>query len=142
MARRAPGIFVAMLLRFLVLMFAIVVLMKMYVGVEGPAASSPSAPETADQQVPTHRISFPSAFRVGGLALPAGEYSVRHLEEADRHLMTFTAIPDAAVYHVPCRLEMLTETARLTQQQYRLDASGQKRLAALIFEGERVRHVF
>jgi hypothetical protein len=142
MARQSRGLYVAILLRFFVLMFAIVVVMKMYVGWEFPTSASPPEFPAATDQPKIHTVSFPFAVRVGDLTVPAGVYRVRHVASVNLHVMVFSLTSDAATYRVRCRPEMLPDRAKSTQQQYELDSSGQKRLAALTFEGEWVRHIF
>ncbi len=131
MARQSNGFYLAMVLRLFVLLFAVVVMMKIYVArEESPGASVAQA------------VSFPSAVRVADVTLPAGRYRVKRTAAADRQFVVFTTVRGGKAYQVLCRVERLSATAGRTEQQFVLGPSGEPRLVALTLEGEPFKHVF
>jgi len=131
MAQRSRGLYIAMALRLFVLIFAVIVCMKIYVGREQPPAAAPVT-----------TIALPSGVRIGDLTLPAGEYRVRHVRKANQDFMLFVATGEAKSYAAPCRIEPLSATVNRTEQRYGLDLSGSERLVELTLEGDPHRHVF
>jgi hypothetical protein len=88
-------------------------------------------------------VKFHTAVEVGGVAIPAGNYTIRHVPEGKQHIMLFqqNRKPNQQ-FRVSCMVVMLPEKARQTQQLYNYGPAGGKILVALIFKGEDVRHVF
>ena|SRR5690242_10254754 len=77
--------------------------------------------------------------KVGAHVLAAGEYKLTHTMEGAEHIMVFKK--GKQEYRVQCNLEPLTAKADQTQFWYEPDASGQRTLKVMIFQGDRVRHL-
>jgi hypothetical protein len=77
--------------------------------------------------------------KVGAQVLPAGEYKVTHVMEGSEHIMVFKK--DKEEYRVKCNMEPLNAKADQTQFWYDSDASGQRVLQVMVFQGDTVRHV-
>jgi hypothetical protein len=77
--------------------------------------------------------------KVGAQVLPAGEYKVTHIMEGSEHIMVFKK--GKQEYRVKCNMEPLNAKADQTQFWYDSDASGQRVLQVMVFQGDTVRHV-
>lgn len=77
---------------------------------------------------------------VGSQVLPAGTYKVTQAMDGAEHIMVFTQ--NRTEFRVKCRLEPLTEKARMTLYWYDDSVRGRPVLAWIEFRGDVVRHVF
>ncbi len=87
----------------------------------------------------TRTVTLSEQARVGTELLPAGEYKLTHTMEGAEHIMVFKK--GKQEYRVKCNMEPLQAKANNTQFFYNNDASGQRVLQAMIFQGDTVRHV-
>jgi hypothetical protein len=87
----------------------------------------------------TRTVTLSEQARVGTELLPAGEYKLTHTMEGAEHIMVFKK--GKQEYRVKCNMEPLQAKANNTQFFYRDDASGQRVLEAMVFQGDTVRHV-
>jgi hypothetical protein len=90
------------------------------------------------------KVSFSSPMRVGESLLPKGEYEVRHVMEADNHIMAFKQLgPNKpAQARVPCKLVPLNAKVDRDQLVYGVNAANEKVLQTLRFKGDSAEHVF
>jgi len=90
------------------------------------------------------KVSFSSPMRVGDTVLPQGDYEVRHVMEADNHVMAFKQLgPNKpAQARVPCKLVPLKAKADRDQLIYVVNAANEKVLQTLRFKGDTAEHVF
>ena len=77
---------------------------------------------------------------VGSQILPSGAYRVTREMEGAEHIIIFTQ--NQTEFRVKCRLEPLTEKARITLYWYDDSVRGQPILQWIEFRGDVVRHVF
>lgn len=87
-------------------------------------------------------VTFVAPIQVGGTALPAGEYVVRHTMEGPDHIMVFERVHGKDLAKVKCTLVALDKKADRDQEVYRFDASNQRVLQELVFSGDTAKHVF
>lgn len=87
----------------------------------------------------TRTVMLSEQAKVGTHVLAAGEYRVTHTMEGAEHIMVFKK--GNQEYRVKCNMEPLQAKANSTQFFYNNDASGQRVLQAMIFQGDTVRHV-
>jgi len=87
----------------------------------------------------TRTVTLSEQARVGTELLPAGEYKLTHTMEGAEHIMVFKN--GKQEYRVKCNMEPLQAKANNAQFFYRDDASGQRVLEAMVFQGDTVRHV-
>ncbi len=87
----------------------------------------------------TRNATLSEQAKVGTQILPAGQYRITHAMDGAQHIMVFKQ--GKQEYRVKCNLEPLNEKAKATQFWYQDDASGQRVLQAMVFEGDTVRHV-
>ena len=87
----------------------------------------------------TRTVMLSEQAKVGTHVLAAGEYRVTHTMEGAEHIMVFKK--GKQEYRVKCNMEPLQAKANNTQFFYNNDASGQRVLQAMIFQGDTVRHV-
>ena len=90
------------------------------------------------------KVSFTAAIRVGDTLLPQGDYEVRHLMEADNHIMVFKQLGagKSAEARVKCNLVQLKQKADRDQVVYSLNAANERVLQVLRFSGDSAEHVF
>jgi hypothetical protein len=89
-------------------------------------------------------VTFAAPMRVGEVLLPQGDYEVRHIMEAQNHIMLFKQLHKSkpAEARVKCRLVPLTEKAASDQVIYVLNAANERVLQTLTFRGDLAQHVF
>ncbi len=82
--------------------------------------------------------------RVGDVLLPQGDYEVRHVMEAENHIMVFKQLGASkpAEARVKCNLVPLKEKVHQTQVIYQTNAANEKVLQGLRFSGDLSEHVF
>jgi hypothetical protein len=90
------------------------------------------------------KVTFSSSMRVGDVVLPQGDYEVRHVMEADNHMMMFKQLGKnkAAEARVPCKLVPLKAKAENDQVSYTVNAANGRVLQVLRFSGDMAEHVF
>ena len=89
------------------------------------------------------RFTLSSPTRVGDVLLPQGEYEVRHVMEAENHIMVFKQLGTnhPAEARVKCNLVPLQEKAKADQVIYQT-AGNERVLQTLRFKGDLAEHVF
>jgi hypothetical protein len=90
------------------------------------------------------KVTFSSSMRVGDALLPQGAYEVRHVMEADNHIMTFKQLGTnkPAEARVPCKLVPLKAKIDRDQVAYTVNAANERVLQVLRFSGDSAEHVF
>jgi hypothetical protein len=90
------------------------------------------------------KVALTAATRVGDVVLPQGDYEVRHVMEAESHIMVFkqlgTSKPTEA--RVKCNLVPLKEKVDSTQVIYQSSGANERVLRTLRFKGDLAEHVF
>jgi hypothetical protein len=99
------------------------------------AADAPHA--TASK---TWKVSLPTAMKVGGVLLPAGDYKVQSLTEGEDHIMVFKTQGNKEKARAGCKLEKLDKKADQTVLVSNLDGDGQRVLESISFKGDTFRH--
>jgi hypothetical protein len=91
-----------------------------------------------------HRVNFSNSIRIGDAQLPPGEYEIKHVMEAENHIMVFHRIGGGKTVDVraKCTLVPLPQKASQTQKSYVRNAADQPVLRELVFAGETAKHVF
>lgn len=92
----------------------------------------------------TRNISFTDPIRVGNVLLPTGNYLVQHTMEGENHIMVFTQLNKRKPVEarVKCQLVPLTVKADRDEKIYIVNASGERVLQTLIFQGDLAEHRF
>ena len=89
------------------------------------------------------KVTLTASTRVGDVLLPQGQYEVRHVMEADNHIMVFKQIGGkSAEARVKCNLVPLKQKADRDQVVYTLNAANERVLQTLRFSGDSAEHVF
>jgi hypothetical protein len=88
----------------------------------------------------SREVVFSQNVLVGSQILPARTYKVTHEMERAEHIIIFTQ--NQTEFRVKCRLEPLTEKARITLYWYDDSVRGHPILQWIEFRGDVVRHVF
>jgi hypothetical protein len=90
------------------------------------------------------KVTLSAPTRVGDVLLPQGEYEVRHVMQADNHIMVFKQVgtSKAAEARVKCNLVPLKQKADRDQLIYVLNAAQERVLQSLRFNGDTAEHVF
>jgi hypothetical protein len=88
------------------------------------------------------KLTLTAPTRVGDVLLPQGEYEVRHLMEADNHIMLFKQMSGKAEARVKCNLVPLKQKAERNEVTYVLNAAQERVLQTLTFSGDKAEHVF
>ena len=89
------------------------------------------------------KVTLTGPTRVGDVLLPQGQYEVRHLMEADNHVMVFKQIGGKAQEaRVKCNLVPLQQKVDHDQVVYTLNAANERVLQTLRFSGDTAEHVF
>jgi hypothetical protein len=88
-------------------------------------------------------VTFNDPIRVGTTLLPPGDYEVRHVMRGQEHLMVFKQMHrNLPGVTVACKLAPLTEKATKTATVYQMNASNERVLIELVFNGDTAKHVF
>jgi len=89
-------------------------------------------------------VNLTAPTMVGDVLLPAGNYKVTHIMEAENHIMVFKEVnaKNPAEARVKCRLVPLAQKATRDEQTIVLNGSSQRVLHSLIFTGDSAQHVF
>jgi hypothetical protein len=89
------------------------------------------------------KVTLSAPTRVGDVLLPQGQYEVRHVMEADSHIMVFKQIGGkSAEARVKCNLTPLQQKVDHGQVVYTLNAANERVLQTLRFSGDTAEHVF
>lgn len=88
------------------------------------------------------KLTLTAPTRVGDVLLPQGEYEVRHVMDADNHIMVFKQLSGKAEARVKCNLIPLKEKAEQNQVIYVTNAANERVLQTLRFRGDKAEHVF
>lgn len=108
----------------------------------GVAALAKDVPKNNMGAGETRNITFVTAVKIGGAALPAGNYRVEHVMEGENHVMVFQSLTKKeATARVNCQMIQLQKKAGETTQEYD-SLNGEKVLKALTFRGDSYRHQF
>jgi hypothetical protein len=89
------------------------------------------------------KVTLTAPTRVGDVLLPQGEYEVRHVMEADNHVMVFKQLGSGkAEARAKCTLVPLQQKVDRNEAAYRLNAAKERILQTLRFRGDTAEHVF
>src|SRR5580765_12326 len=89
------------------------------------------------------KVNLSAPTRVGDVLLPQGQYEVRHLMEADNHIMVFKQIGGkSAEARVKCSLTPLKQKVDRDQVVYTVNAANERVLQTLRFSGDSAEHGF
>lgn len=90
------------------------------------------------------KVILTAPTRVGDVLLPQGDYEVRHVMEAENHIMLFKQLGTnkPAEARVKCNLVPLKEKADQSQVIYQYNAANERVLRTLRFRGDLAEHVF
>ena len=90
------------------------------------------------------KVTLTAPTRVGDVLLPQGDYEVRHMMEAENHMMVFQqlGVSKPAQARVKCNLVALKEKADQTQVIYESNGANERVLRTLRFKGDLAEHVF
>lgn len=90
------------------------------------------------------KVTLSAPTRVGDVLLPQGEYEVRHVMEANNHVMVFKQLGarNAIEARVKCNLVPLKQKAGRDELVYVLNAAQERVLQTLRFNGDSAEHVF
>jgi len=90
------------------------------------------------------KVTLSAATRVGDMLLPQGEYEVRHVMEAENHMMVFKQLGTnkPAEARVKCNLVPLKGKAEANQVIYESNGANERVLRTLPFRGDLAEHVF
>ncbi len=88
-------------------------------------------------------LQLSNPVQIGDLRLPAGEFTVRHAMEGDRHMLVLQQKKKGAPpFRTPCTLVRLSVKADNDEQLYRHGPAGEWSLVGLIVKGDNVEHRF
>ena len=90
------------------------------------------------------KLTLTAPTRVGDVLLPQGNYEVRHVMEAENHMMVFKQLGTnkPAEARVKCNLVPLKEKAEANQLIYESNGANERVLRTLRFRGDLAEHVF
>ncbi len=86
-------------------------------------------------------INFTAPTMVGGTLLPAGKYNVTHQMNGPTHVMLFKSTNGKIEAKSNCNLVPLKAKAEHTSQRYTVNASDERILQEITFEGDKASHV-
>jgi hypothetical protein len=92
----------------------------------------------------SRNVVFENPVRVGDVLLPRGEYKVLHTMNGDEHIMVFQQqkTKNPTETKVKCSLVPLTAKAPRTERVFVVNATNERVLRELTFEGDTAKHVF
>ena len=90
------------------------------------------------------KVTLTAPTRVGDVLLPQGDYEVRHVMEAENHMMVFQqlGVSKPAQARVKCNLVQLKGKAESNQVIYESNGANERVLRTLRFRGDLAEHVF
>jgi hypothetical protein len=86
-------------------------------------------------------LSFSEPTVVGGMLLPAGDYTVTHEMQGQTHIMIFKQVDGKAEVKTTCTLVPLNAKAQRSEQRFTENAKNQKVLVEMTFRGDTAKHV-
>ncbi len=89
-----------------------------------------------------YKVTFSSPVRIGATLLPQGHYVVRHKMDGQEHLMIFQQEGSTQTFTTKCTLVPLTAKAPQSQSVFEVNASNDRVLKELVFQGDTAKHVF
>ena len=90
---------------------------------------------------PKQTLTLSEPTVVGGILLPAGDYTVTHEMQGQTHIMIFKQVGGKAEVKTTCTLVPLNAKAQRTEQRFTEDAKNQKVLVEMTFQGDTAKHV-
>ncbi len=90
---------------------------------------------------PKQTLTFSQPTVVGGILLPAGDYTVTHEMQGQTHIMIFKQVDGKAGARATCTLVPLDAKAQRTEQRYTENAKNQRVLVEMTFRGDTAKHV-
>ena len=78
---------------------------------------------------------------VGGILLPAGDYTVTHEMQGQTHVMIFKQIGGKVEVKTTCTLVPLNAKAQRSEQRFTENAKNQRVLVEMTFRGDTAKHV-
>lgn len=90
------------------------------------------------------KLTLTAPTRVGDVLLPAGDYEVRHVMEAENHTMVFKQLGTTkpAQARVKCNLVQVKEKIDGNQVIYESNGANERVLRTLRFKGDLAEHLF
>ncbi|PYX45321.1 MAG: hypothetical protein DMG83_10150 [Acidobacteria bacterium] len=90
------------------------------------------------------KFTLTAPTRVGDVLLPQGNYEVRHVMEAENHMMVFKQLDTnkPAEARVKCNLVQLKGKAESNQVIYESNGANERVLRTVRFRGDLAEHVF
>jgi hypothetical protein len=90
------------------------------------------------------KVTLSATTRVGDVVLPQGDYEVRHIMEAENHVMVFKQLGTSkpAEARVKCNLVPQKQKIDATQLIYQSNGANERVLRTLRFKGDLAEHVF
>ena len=85
-------------------------------------------------------INLPSAMKVNGVLLPAGDYKVQHIVDGGNHVLVFKTRNDKEKVRANCKLEKLPNKVDETIEVSDLNSAGERVLQSVAFKGDTFRH--
>lgn len=89
----------------------------------------------------TRSITFANDVKVGNTVLPAGEYKILHLMEANEHTLVFKSLTNQEKVRVKCNMVQLDKKSEQTYSEMKT-IGNDKVLVAIVFRGDNFRHAF
>ena len=89
----------------------------------------------------TRNITFNSDVKVGDKVLPAGQYKILHLMEANEHTLVFKSLNNEEKTRVKCSMVQLEKKSDQTFSEFKT-VGNDRILTALVFRGDTVKHAF
>lgn len=90
----------------------------------------------------TQRATFDEPIKVQGILVPAGQYTIDHVMEGQKHIMVFKQVSGGhQEFRFACNMVQLPSKAKQTSKLYDT-SSGSKVLKAMTFAGDTYEHVF
>jgi hypothetical protein len=92
----------------------------------------------------SQRVTFSGNVRIGDVALPQGDYEVKHVMEGENHIMVFQRVGmgKPVTARVKCSLVPLPEKAKNSEKKYVLNAANEQVIQEMVFRGDTAKHVF
>ncbi len=90
---------------------------------------------------PKQTLTLSEPTVVGGMLLPAGDYTVTHEMQAQTHIMIFKQVGGKAEVKTTCTLVALNTKAQRSEQRFTENAKNQKVLVEMTFRGDTAKHV-
>lgn len=89
----------------------------------------------------TRNITFASDIKIGDKVLPAGEYKILHLMEANEHTLVFKSLSNQEKVRVKCNMVKLDKKSDQTFSEMKT-VGNERILTGLVFRGDEFKHAF